>query len=1305
MNKVFYRICLLLILICSNSVAQTYNPLWIPDTISGTTFNLTVRDTFRQFLPGQQTIVGAVNGSWWGPTLIWNKGDTVQINLQNDLMDSTTMHWHGIHLPAVADGGPHQPIAPGNSWSPSFEVMNNASTYWYHPHLHMMTEEQVNMGIGGLIIVRDNIESQLLLPRTYGVDDIPVILSDRRFDSSNQLVLAHFGDTMVVNGTVNPEYTVPAQIVRMRILNAAGERFYRFGFSNNATFRVIGTDGGLMNTPVSQTRFTLAPGERVEILVNFAGLTGTSVDLVAYNNTLPGDVAGSSAGTGVFANALGGRQFNMLHLNIGAATSNPITTFPTTLVTNSFPNTTDATVTRHITMSDAGSNCPAAFSGCSWLDSTFFDINVINNTVILNTTEIWEIQNLSAFAHPFHMHNIQFYILDRNGIAAPTYERGWKDVMQVRANTTARFITRFADYADSIRPYMYHCHNLYHEDGGMMGQFLVIDTLRPPVAVLQASDSVICQGECITFTGTAQTNVDHYQWTTTGGTFSVDTLQQFTVCYNTPGTYGIMLVETNQSGSDTIIKNNFIVVNALPAVSLSADDSVCINSGNVILNGLPAGGVYSGQHVTSNNFDPSVAGTFQINYIYTDNNGCTEGDSALITVSDLPVISFSAQDSVCNNEQVQLNAQPSGGIYSGAGVTGNTFNPSQINSGIYIINYHFTDNNGCSNSDSVSILVIDTPATSILNSHIFCNNDSPEVLSATPAGGVFSGLGVTGTIFNPQAASGIFNIYYTYTDINNCSSVNSETFTVNTAPSVTLSGEDSLCSNDNAIVFNGVPAGGMYSGTTTDSIFNPQTSGPGQYQINYIYTDSNGCSNIDSILLTVNALPVIQFTLPSVICEYADSLELIATPTGGTYSGDGVSGNYFYPSMAGSGDHVITYSYTDNNLCTTITTDTITVDTLPLVQIHVVAPVCINTAPFTLNGQPAGGVFIGNGVSGADFYPSNAGTGTHTIQYIYSTSAACSDTGEIFISVNSIPFTDVTADSVFCITDGIEILNLTPLNGALTGAGVVSNTFNPSLTGAGQFTINYSYTDTNNCTGQDSIIMTVYDNPLITFNLPDSVCADEELLLHALPSGGTYSGNGVTDSTFYANTAGTGVTVITYSYGINNCLSIATDSVFVIPSTPLLLNIPDTLCSVASPVQLSATPAGGVFSGIGISNNIFSPQISGTGSFTIVYTYEDSAQCFTSDSSIIEVVICTNIYEIEANNIVVYPNPANTNITILADVQLEEINILNILGEEVLFSNPRSKSIVLNVSELPPGTYLLKLRSGPHTYHKKITKE
>src|SRR5689334_14116232 len=110
------------------TVHGQYNTLWIPDTLTGTTFNLTVKDTFRQMLPGQQTITAALNSnSIWGPTMIWNKGDTVHLNVLNKMIDSTTIHWHGIHLPAIMDGGPHQVIAPNSSWHPYFKVKNNAA--------------------------------------------------------------------------------------------------------------------------------------------------------------------------------------------------------------------------------------------------------------------------------------------------------------------------------------------------------------------------------------------------------------------------------------------------------------------------------------------------------------------------------------------------------------------------------------------------------------------------------------------------------------------------------------------------------------------------------------------------------------------------------------------------------------------------------------------------------------------------------------------------------------------------------------------------------------------------------------------------------------------------------------------------------------------------------------------------------------------------------------------------------------------------------------------------------------------------
>ena len=214
------------IFILQSATAQ-YNYLKIPDTLSGTTFNLNIKDTFKQLKStGQQTITGAINGDFWGPTLIMYKGDTVRMNVKNSLNDSTTIHWHGMHLPAVMDGGPHQVIPSGTTWKPYWKVSNNAATYWYHPHLHEKTAEHLTTGIGGFIIVRDAQEAALALPRTYGVDDIPLMLTSRRYDANNQFVYTNvaYGDYLLVNGTSNAQVNLPKQFVRLRILNAETER-------------------------------------------------------------------------------------------------------------------------------------------------------------------------------------------------------------------------------------------------------------------------------------------------------------------------------------------------------------------------------------------------------------------------------------------------------------------------------------------------------------------------------------------------------------------------------------------------------------------------------------------------------------------------------------------------------------------------------------------------------------------------------------------------------------------------------------------------------------------------------------------------------------------------------------------------------------------------------------------------------------------------------------------------------------------------------------------------------------------------
>ncbi len=463
------------ILSISNVNAQ-YNNLVIPDTLSGTTFNLNIKDTLKQIRAGNQTITGSVNSNFWGPTLFINKGDVVHMNVTNHLNDSTTIHWHGMHLPAVMDGGPHQVIPPGALWQPYWTVTNNAGTYWYHPHLHEMTLEHITKGIGGFIIVRDPVEAVLPLPRKYGTDDIPVVLTSRRYDANNQFVTVNtaYGDYMLTNGTPNAQVSLPKQFVRLRILNAEIERGYNLGFSDNRTFYIIANDGGLLNAPVAVTRVKLMVGERVEIMVNLGNdAVGSSIDLKAFNSGQAFGFPGGEPGTGgQFGSLLNNIDFPVLHINVSSTTSGAITSVPSSLANNIYWTSGDATVNRNLSITGGQGPVPFTF------DNTPFVLNTINKYVNLNAIEKWTITNNNIFGHTFHIHDVEFKIVARNGNpnSVGAFESGWKDVMFVPVNESVTFVAKFDDYADPLHPFMYHCHFANHEDAGMMGQFVVTNT-------------------------------------------------------------------------------------------------------------------------------------------------------------------------------------------------------------------------------------------------------------------------------------------------------------------------------------------------------------------------------------------------------------------------------------------------------------------------------------------------------------------------------------------------------------------------------------------------------------------------------------------------------------------------------------------------------------------------------------------------------------------------------------------------------------------------------------------------------------
>ena len=466
----------------TTTTGATYNALFIPPTITGTTFNLTLAKSTKQFRSGAATNTYGYNGnSFWGPTLILSQGDSVQMNVTNNLTDTTTTHWHGFHIAPQMDGGPHQTIAPGQTWSPSFVVRNSAATYWYHPHLHEKTFDQLTMGAGGLIIIKDPVEAALALPRTYGVDDIPVVLTSRRFLTGNQfsknIAIDIYGDYMLTNGTLNAQVTLPKQYVRFRILNAEIERGLNLGFSDNRTFSVITNDGGLLNAPVPVTRIVMMPGERVEIMVDLGNdAVGTSLDMKAFNSGqqfgFPGQEGNPVQPTGnagpLNGSLLNNTDFPVLHINVGARTASAITTIPSTLANNTYWSTADVTNSR--TVNITGGNAGGGFS----FDNKAFSHTLINHTIKLGAVEKWTVVNNNIFGHSIHIHDVQFKIVSRSSGPVAPYESGWKDTFYIPRGASVDVIAKFADFASLANAYMFHCHFSNHEDEGLMGQFLVV---------------------------------------------------------------------------------------------------------------------------------------------------------------------------------------------------------------------------------------------------------------------------------------------------------------------------------------------------------------------------------------------------------------------------------------------------------------------------------------------------------------------------------------------------------------------------------------------------------------------------------------------------------------------------------------------------------------------------------------------------------------------------------------------------------------------------------------------------------------
>lgn len=455
-----------------NNFCKAQTPISIPDTISGNNINLTIADSNHQFYAGFKTNTIGYNGSYLGPTIIINKGQNITLNVHNKLNDTTTTHWHGLHVAANNDGSPHNPIMAKSTWSPSFKSMDKAATYWYHPHIHMKTMKQVLKGAAGLIIVRDSEEKALVLPRKYGVDDFPLICQWKTFDTiTKQIVMDDQLDNVtMVNGNMNGYLNVPAQMVRFRILNGSSHRFFYFALNDNRTFYQIAGDESLLNAPIAMTKLMLSPGERAEIIINFAEQIGNTYYLKQLGKSLPSNYPGGPrGGMGGTSGKLDNTDFNIMQFNVIASTNDKITTLPSSLIINDLPIAVGASTKDFVLR-----GLPQMSNTNFTINGTQYDEKAMNFTTKQDSIMIWNITNNSSMPHPWHIHGNHFFIQSINGATPPDNMKGRKDVVVVPPqNGNVKLIMKYSDFSDASMPYMYHCHINSHEDNGMMGQFIV----------------------------------------------------------------------------------------------------------------------------------------------------------------------------------------------------------------------------------------------------------------------------------------------------------------------------------------------------------------------------------------------------------------------------------------------------------------------------------------------------------------------------------------------------------------------------------------------------------------------------------------------------------------------------------------------------------------------------------------------------------------------------------------------------------------------------------------------------------------
>ena len=453
-----------------------------------------------EVLKGAASALQTLPGSYLGPVLRLRRGQQVRVQFNNALIDPSIIHWHGLHLPEDMDGHPRYAVPAGQNYTYEFTVNNRAGTYWFHPHPHQLTGPQVYYGLAGLFLVSDAEEDEAGLP--IGEYDIPLVIQDRTFDADNRLVYlpngmmdqmnGFLGDRILVNG--KPDFTLPVEagVYRLRLLNGSNSRVYKLAWEDGLPLVVIATDGGLLEKPIKRDYVTLGPGERIELWADFSERRlGSDMRLVSLPFTaggggmmggMMGGMGGMMGNSGALPN---GARFEVLRVRIEKKASERHL-LPEKL----------STISRYQLKDSVNARKPRNFDlfmqqMTGTINGRRFQMDAVadDEVVRLNDLEVWQFANLGggmgmmgggSLPHPMHIHGVQFQVLERQveqafrseyrTVSAGFVDEGWKDTVLVMPGERVRVLIKFDDYTGL---YLYHCHNLEHEDAGMMRNYRV----------------------------------------------------------------------------------------------------------------------------------------------------------------------------------------------------------------------------------------------------------------------------------------------------------------------------------------------------------------------------------------------------------------------------------------------------------------------------------------------------------------------------------------------------------------------------------------------------------------------------------------------------------------------------------------------------------------------------------------------------------------------------------------------------------------------------------------------------------------